>query len=219
MAEKYSSTSPYAYVLNSPVNAIDPNGMSTDWVEKENGEVYWDENATSQSTTKEGEIYLGKNVIIEEGASVDNEGNVDEGINEADISLYTPENKEGATATMKGNTVSADGDKYATVAAGTMEGEKTTYKDTPAILINDGGKVPTTKPNPNPESKYFGQKNADEIYLHAGNKNYERLTTSEGNAISKGCQTGSSGNRAAYLKFMNKVPDNTKIEIVLRRNK
>jgi hypothetical protein len=136
---------------------IDPTGMSADWVENKEGEVYWDENATSQSTTKEGETYLGKNVIIEEGASVDNEGNVTEEINEATIALYTPENKEGLTATMDGNTVSADGDKYATVAAGTMEGEKTTYKNTPAILINNGGKVPTTKPNPNSKSDYYGE--------------------------------------------------------------
>ena len=193
--------------------------MLEDWVENEDGEVYWDENANSQSTTKEGETYLGENVIIEEGASVDSEGNVEEEINEASFTLYTPENKEGPTATMKGNTVSADGDKYATVAAGTMEGEKTNYKDTPAILINGGGKVPTTKPNPNPESDYYGQPFANEIFIHAGNKNYERLTTSTGIAISEGCQTGCSGNRPAYLEFMNKVPEGVKITIVLKRNK
>jgi hypothetical protein len=94
-----------------------------------------------------------------------------------------------------------------------------TYKDNPAISINVGGKVPTTKENPNPESNYFGQKYADEIYLHAGNKSFERLTTSDGRAISKGCLIGSNGDRSAYLQFMAKVPEKTEIKIVLRRNK
>lgn len=34
--------------------------MFDDWVEDKNGHVYWDEHATSQETTKEGETYLGK---------------------------------------------------------------------------------------------------------------------------------------------------------------
>ena len=219
MAEQRQLVSPYNFVQNNPLVRIDPNGMLDDWVENKEGKIYWDENAKSQANTKHGEKYLGKNLIIEEGASADVFGNVYENINGALISLYSPENKEGPIATMKGNTVSADGDKYATIAAGTMEGKKTIYKGTPAVLINDGGKVPTTKPNPNPKSKYFGQKYADEIFLHAGNKNYERLTTSKGNAISEGCQTGSNGNRTEYLEFMKKVPDNTKILIILRRNK
>lgn len=33
--------------------------MSEDWVEKENGDIYWDNNATSPETTKKGEIYRG----------------------------------------------------------------------------------------------------------------------------------------------------------------
>ena len=219
LAEEAYSWTPFRYGFNNPLSYTDPTGMLEDWVEKDDGTVYWDDKATSQETTKKGETYLGENVVVLEGASVDENGNVDEDINEATISLYTPENKEGPTATMEGNTVSADGDKYATVAEGTMDGKKTTYKGTPAILINDGGKVPTTKENPNPESDYHGQKFANEILLHAGNKNYRRLTTSEGKAISEGCQTGCSGDRTSYLKFMKKVPANTNIKIVLKRNK
>ncbi len=34
------------------------------WVETVDGTIYWDENATSQGTTKPGERYLGANVLV-----------------------------------------------------------------------------------------------------------------------------------------------------------
>ena len=51
---------PYHYCSNNPVGRVDPSGMFDDWVEKADGTIYWDENATSQETTKSGERYLGK---------------------------------------------------------------------------------------------------------------------------------------------------------------
>jgi len=60
MSGNYPSTSPYAYCRNNPIILYDPNGMFDDWVEDKNGHVYWNENATSQETTNEGETYLGK---------------------------------------------------------------------------------------------------------------------------------------------------------------
>ncbi|MEB2780871.1 RHS repeat-associated core domain-containing protein [Algoriphagus sp. C2-6-M1] len=59
MADQRSWVSPYNFVQNNPLNRIDPDGR-LDWVANREGEVYWDENATSQATTKTNETYLGK---------------------------------------------------------------------------------------------------------------------------------------------------------------
>jgi len=59
MASQREWVSPYNFVQNNPLNRIDPDGR-LDWVANREGEVYWDENATSQATTKTDETYLGK---------------------------------------------------------------------------------------------------------------------------------------------------------------
>ena len=62
MSDKYPSISPYAYCAWNPVKLVDPDG--NDWVEnKETGDVTWNKNVTSPSTTPEGYIYRGRDYV------------------------------------------------------------------------------------------------------------------------------------------------------------
>ena len=60
LADDFPSWTPYHFVHNNPTNMIDPDGRSADWVESADGNIYWDDNAVDQSTTKKDETYLGK---------------------------------------------------------------------------------------------------------------------------------------------------------------
>ena len=213
MAESYSRLSIYNYVRNNPIIRIDHNGMwddefnrrDIDWVESSEGKIYWDDNAASQETTKEGETYLGKNVLVATHNRGE-EGN--EKINSAKFELYLESNKEGPSATIEGNTVPADTRTMNTLAEGLYDMEEYDFKTKsgniqPRFIIfqkNEDGSInlelPTTKGG-----------TMTGIYFHAGNKGRASLITSGNNPIpiSKGCQTGPSkaGSYSRYKGFMN----------------
>ena len=70
MADKYPGMSPYMYTAGDPVMLVDPNGMETiarktdniDWVEREDGTIYWNDDVTRRNDNDlgRGETYRGK---------------------------------------------------------------------------------------------------------------------------------------------------------------
>ncbi|MBP7540810.1 MAG: hypothetical protein KA802_12865 [Saprospiraceae bacterium] len=63
--------SSYVTFSGSPITKTDINGDNADWVEKKDGSIAWDDNANSQSSTKEGETYLGKNLTFTFNSTID----------------------------------------------------------------------------------------------------------------------------------------------------
>ncbi|MEM6738362.1 MAG: RHS repeat-associated core domain-containing protein, partial [Bacteroidota bacterium] len=213
LADQFPDQSSYSLFRNNPVSFTDPTGMSpVDWVEDRNGNIYWDDNATSQATTKEGETYLGKNVIV---GTHNRDATGNEEINTARFDLYLESDKKGSSATIIGNTVPADVTKHGTLAEGLyparFQGRYSKLKkgiDDLSIIINEGKALPTiTGKNPNnPNSDYLTN-----VFIHAGNKGYERLwyNRKRGDVgyISEGCQTTGcgQGSRRSHNLFMQKV--------------
>jgi RHS repeat-associated protein len=62
-ADSRNWLTPYNYVQNNPLLRVDPDGM-LDFVKDKEGNIKWDNNANSQSTTKQGETYLGKTLTF-----------------------------------------------------------------------------------------------------------------------------------------------------------
>ena len=75
MAEKYYSTSPYAYCDNNPINAIDPDGM--DWYKDKDGTYQFRPEVHSQQDLDKGQTYLWKsNNISSKGINYRSDGSI-----------------------------------------------------------------------------------------------------------------------------------------------
>jgi RHS repeat-associated protein len=203
LMEKRSWVNPFNYVQNNPMIRTDPTG-ALDWVEDDSGEIYWDENATSQGTTKKGEKFLGKNVLV---GTHNRDENGDEQINTATFDLYLETDKTGPSATIEGNTVPADTKAMNTLKEGIYDMEEYGYQkknSTESRFIifqkDEKGQVNLNLPTTN-------EGTMSEVYFHPGNTGRPSLMTSGKvpNPISRGCQCGPSGkgSNIRYTKFMN----------------
>lgn len=127
---------------------------------------------------------------------------MNEPINSAQFDLYLETDKTGPTATINGNTIPADVEKYGTLAEGLYSARfqgRASYlakgKNDLALIINEGRSVPTAEGSP--KSSMTG------IFFHKGNNYQTSLFDSRRNAYSKGCLTGPCmpGSSAAYDAF------------------
>jgi RHS repeat-associated protein len=65
LAEKMYNFTPNHFVSNNPINRIDLDGRSDDWViNYTTNEIRWDDNANSRETTSKGKSYLGKELTF-----------------------------------------------------------------------------------------------------------------------------------------------------------
>jgi RHS repeat-associated protein len=220
LASDYPSWSPYNYTMDNPINLVDPTGMGPeDWVQNADGNIYWDDNATSQETTKEGETYLGKNVLV---GTHNRDANGNEPVNSATFDLYLESDKSGPSATIKGNTVPSDITENGTLAEGLYSARfqsRASYlakgKEDLALIINEGKAVPTLNGNPS-------KANSDMltgVFFHAGNPYQKSLLDRTGNPVwSHGCQTSGCGpgSRDLHNVFMQKVGNDFNGSYLLR---
>ena len=121
MSEKYYGTSEYVFCSENPVNRFDNTGTEDDWVKDSKGNIYWDSNATSQATTKNGETYLGKAVAVFEGSKKEVLGKdsnmYGKGAKNADVTVYGPNGSEDIRK-YQGFTMSSDPSLFAVVKSG-----------------------------------------------------------------------------------------------------
>jgi RHS repeat-associated protein len=155
-----------------------------DWVEDKNGNIYWDQNATSQSTTKPGEKYLGQAAVVFEGSRREQLGKGDNingaGAATAKVTAYGPGGSSDVKI-YKGFTMTSNAAKFTPID----DGEYTaTYRISPGStkipkhfqMFESGkdnirtldGKINNNFPN---QVRPNGDGYKDAIFIHRTNNN------------------------------------------------
>ena len=196
--------SSYNFVSNNPITRIDIYGLSDEWVENKNGDIYWDINADSQENTEEGYRYLGPIIVVFNGSY--NEilgvkkntkyinGYLDgENAIAADVVVYGP-NGENDVQHYTGFTMTSDFNKFGAIADGYYDVTYTTPGKLGKIksnyAINNGNPVDCVGGINSSPKEYnpYSSTQKDKVYIHrTNNDGWAGWSKSDRVAISTGC--------------------------------
>ncbi len=194
MAHEREWLTPYNFVQNNPINRIDPKGELDDWIKNSEGKIYWDDNATSQASTKKGEHYLGRAVVVFDGFKDEQLGKgqnlFGEGAKLANVTVYGPKGADDIQS-YKGFTMTSDAETFGPIADGTFSLNYDTRGKSGMLksnwAIEGRGEVPAYGGhNPNPNA--YGGAYKTGIFIHTSNRNgYAGRYNNGKNGISEGC--------------------------------
>ena len=179
-------------------------GLSDEWVENKNGDIYWDINADSQENTEEGYRYLGPIIVVFNGSY--NEilgvkkntkyinGYLDgENAIAADVVVYGP-NGENDVQHYTGFTLTSDFNKFGAIADGYYDVTYTTPGKLGKIksnyAINNGNPVDCVGGINSSPKEYnpYSSTQKDKVYIHrTNNDGWAGWSKSDRVAISTGC--------------------------------
>ena len=194
LLEKYYPITPYSYCIGNPIRLMDINGAQ--WVESANHEIYWDPYATSQSTVKAGETFLGLTVVDFAGSRYECLGTKNgfpyyingDGAITANVTVYGSGGVDDIHY-FTGYTMTSDAVKYGAISEGLYDGNydfvgKSGPLASHWVLNNRGAiRMMDGKINPYvPEQVKNGEGYKTEIFIHRTNKNGYA-----GDKVSKGC--------------------------------